>query len=504
MTRNLRYVVPGIILLAGLIGGGTFAEQSGKVRDPAAAGGFYPIEPAELAQTVDELLADAQAPDLKSPLVALIAPHAGYVYSGHVAAQAYSLLKGRDIDRVVVISPCHVESFIGASVYDGDGYATPLGIVKVDRGFADKLAENNPLVFLSDQGHRLGKQGRGEHALEVQLPFLQRTLGEFELVPVVMGDQTYETCRALGTTLAKLIKDRKTLIVASTDLSHFHPYDDAVRLDQKVLDAIDQWDYYSLSRNLASRHWEACGGGPVVATMMASEREGADLAIRLKYANSGDVPRGDRGRVVGYAAVALVEDESLGGTTGAKAFELTPVEKRGLLEIAKRSVEMGVREGRSYEFTPEGHTALLDERGAFVTLNKYGRLRGCIGYIFPIMPLCYTVRDAAANAALRDRRFPPVSVSELPELEYEISVLSPLRRVLDVEQIRVGTHGLVIKKGSQEGLLLPQVAAERQWDRITFLEQTCQKAGLFKDAWKDEDTDIFAFTALVFDEHSAD
>jgi hypothetical protein len=263
----------------------------------------------------------------------------------------------------------------------------------VDQAFAAKLAKASPLIKLSGVGHTPSAE-RPEHALEVQLPFLQRVLGQFQLVPVIMGDQSYDACRALGVALAKLVAGTNTLIVASSDLSHYHTYDEAVRLDHKTLKAIEEYDYFDLSRNLDLRVWEACGGGPIVATMIAAERLGATQAKLLHYANSGDTT-GDHSRVVGYGAVALVK----------------------------------------------------------------------------------------------------------AQLQYEVSVLSPLRRVLDVKEIEVGKHGLVMRHGDQEGLLLPQVPVEEKWNRLTFLEQTCRKAGLPADAWKDPDTDIFMFTALVFGDH---
>jgi len=165
-------------------------------------------------------------------------------------------------------------------------------------------------------------------------------------------------------------------------------------------------------------------------------------------------------------------------------------------------VETAVREGKLYQCSTESE-ALMRERGAFVTLRKKGQLRGCIGYIAPLKPLCLTVRDVAASAAVEDPRFPSVTSAELSELEYEISVLSPLHRVTDIKQIKVGQHGLVMLRGDREGLLLPQVPTEQGWDRKTFLEQTCLKAGLPENAWQDEGTDIFFFTALVFGEHKA-
>ncbi len=460
------------------------------------AGAFYPADPKVLAGAVDGFIARAKPPAIKD-VVAVVVPHAGYVYSGGVAGNAYALVKGRQISRVVVISPSHVDAFPFASVYDGAAYETPLGTIAVDRAFAEQLTEKNSRVKLSNRGHVV-EGNRGEHAIEVQLPFLQRALGRFELVPIVVGDQDYETCRALGTALAKLIRGPETLIVMSSDLSHFHKYDEAVKLDHKTLRAIEEWDYLSMARNFEMRIWEACGGGPIIAGMIAAERLGATKATLLQYANSGDVT-GDRDRVVGYGAIALSKP-SPGSKASGVAFSLTRPQKDELMRLARKSTETAVNERKLYEGPVSSSEVLMQERGAFVTLKKHGALRGCIGYVAPMKPLFDTVREVAALAAVRDTRFPPVSAKELPELEYEISVLSPLRRVLDVKEIEVGRHGLVMKKGSTEGLLLPQVPLEQGWDRTTFLQQTCVKAGLPPGAWKDEDTDIFSFTAVVFGE----
>jgi hypothetical protein len=401
----------------------------------------------------------------------------------------------------VVIAPSHYESFGFSSVYEGDAYVTPLGLVHVDKAFARKLASMSSTLRLSSQGHDATSAG-AEHAIEVQLPWLQRVLGDFELVPVVMGDQSYESSRALGVALAKLIqsenKDGETLIVASSDLSHFHTYGDAVTIDRKTLHALEEWDYFSMSRNFESRIWEACGGAPIVAAMIAAERMGANQAKVIKYANSGDVT-GDHSSVVGYSADVFVKAQ--GSAAAETPFSLSEQEKSELLALARTSVEHAINKDEAYVPTASASDALNRERGAFVTLHESGELRGCIGYTSATKPLYMTVRDTATLAALKDPRFKPVSVSELPKLEYEISVLSPLRRVTDIQQIKVGEHGLLMKNGGFEGLLLPQVPVEQKWDRQKFLEQTCVKAGMSAGCWKDEDTDIFLFTAVVFDEH---
>lgn len=471
-----------------------------KVRTAGVAGSFYPADAKELTAMMDGYLAAAKVVPIEGPIMAVVAPHAGYPYSGPVAGYTYAALKGRKYARVVVIAPSHYEAFDFTSVYDGDAYATPLGTIHVDREFAKRLAGMQSAIRLSERGHT-ARGHDAEHAIEVQLPWLQRVLGEFTLVPVIMGDQSYESSRNLGVSLAKLIAkegEGTTLIVASSDLSHYHSYGDAVKIDHKTLDAIQSWDYFSMSRNFEERVWEACGGAPVVAAMIAAERQGANQAVLLRYANSGDVI-GDKSRVVGYGAVALVKAPKQQALQ--ETFALSQGEKDRLIALARTSVEHAVRERKAYDPPAPSEAALNRESGAFVTLRKAGALRGCIGYTSASKPLYQTVRDTAMLAAFSDPRFQPVQSDEVSKLEYEISVLSPLRRVRDVAQIQVGRHGLLMKNGRSEGLLLPQVPTEQGWDRVKFLEQTCVKAGMNEQCWKDEDTDIFSFTAEVFGEH---
>jgi AmmeMemoRadiSam system protein B/AmmeMemoRadiSam system protein A len=475
------------------------AGDQPKVRQAAVAGSFYPADPKELSAMIDGLLAKVTAPQITDPIIAVVAPHAGYEYSGPVAAYTYAQLKGHMYARVVVIAPTHHVAFDFTSVYEGDAYATPLGNVPVDKVFAQKLVKMSSTMKFSSQGHDPTSAG-GEHAVEVQLPWLQKVLGNFEVVPIVMGDQSYESSRALGVALAKLIKKEggETLVLASSDLSHYHTYDDAVTIDHKTLNALQAWDYFSMSRNFQARVWEACGGAPIVAAMIYAERMGANQARVLKYENSGDVT-GDHSRVVGYSADVFVKANS--GKAEETPFTLSEPEKSELLALARKSVEYVVQEQNPYEPPASTSNTLNQERGAFTTLKESGELRGCIGYTAAAKPLYITVRDTATLAAMRDPRFSPVTASELPKLEYEISVLSPLRRVTDVQQIKVGEHGLLMKNGDSEGLLLPQVPVEQRWDRHTFLEQTCRKAGMLASCWMDEDTDIFSFTAVVFGEH---
>jgi AmmeMemoRadiSam system protein B/AmmeMemoRadiSam system protein A len=475
----------------------------GAARAPMVAGAFYPDNPEELHHMISRLLADAPPQPLDGPVYALVAPHAGYVYSAQIAARSFALIRGHKYKRVVVIAPSHVEPFSFTSIYEGAAYATPLGSVPVDRDFAEKLARTDPSLKVSDVGHG-SHQGRSEHALEVELPFLQEVLGSFKLVPIVMGAGDYDASRALGNALASLIErdpatqEPDTLIVASSDLSHFHSYGEASSIDRKTLAAIGQNDYFSLSVNLEAGVWEACGGAPIMTAMIATERMGAKGRKILAYANSGDVT-GDKTRVVGYGAAAFFRDEKE-KEAPSMSFSLDEKEKAELLAIAKNSVDTAVR-GKKTPPLPAGLSAVLQTpMGAFVTLTKNGELRGCKGFVTPSQSLAEGVRDIAARTALEDTRFPPVEEGELKDLSYEISVLSPFHRVTDLKEIEIGRDGLLIRKDFRQGLLLPQVATEYGFDAAEFVRQTEHKAGLPPGSWKDEDADLFAFSAFVFGE----
>jgi len=412
LRRGARFSVPRrhscrrsalLLLFASLLS--PLACARAQVRPAAVAGAFYPADPTTLAKMVDDFLARATPPAVDGTIQALVSPHAGYEFSGAVAAYGYSLVKGKHYDRVVVIAPSHVDPFSFVSVYNGDAYQTPLGTVPVDKVFCKKIVSGE-LVQLSSRGHIIPGE-RGEHALEDELPFLQRAIGEFKLVPIIMGDQSYEASRQLGLALAREIKGSNTLIVASSDLSHYHPYDEAVKLDHKTLRAIQEWDYLSLSENFERRVWEACGGAPIVTAMIASERLGASEPHLLKYANTGDVT-GDKSHVVGYSSWAFVKPLKA-RAAAAPEFTLSDAEKDALLKLARQSVESAVKERKVFEDVPVRFESFTQERGAFVTLKEHGDLRGCIGSISPVWPLAVTVRNVAAEAAIEDPRFQPVS-----------------------------------------------------------------------------------------------
>ncbi len=269
------------------------------VRPPAVAGMFYPSRAATLKADVQDLLAQAAPPALQGTIVGLIAPHAGYVYSGAVAAYAYRLLAATPVDAVILIGPSHREYFEGVSVFPGDAYRTPLGDMPIDDGLRRRLVAAG--VARTLDGHRT------EHALEVQLPFLQVARGTCPIVPLVMGSQRREDCTALGAAIASTVGTQRVAIVASSDLSHYHPYDEAVTLDHRVVDLVETFDIDELLRRIDEDTVEACGAGPIAAAMIASKQLGANRARVLQYCNSGDVT-GDRGAVVGYLSAAFVRE----------------------------------------------------------------------------------------------------------------------------------------------------------------------------------------------------
>ena len=270
------------------------------VRNAAVAGSFYDVDPENLRREVDFLLNEAKAPKLKGRIRGLVSPHAGYMYSGTVAAAVYRILKGSSYEAVLLVGPSHREYFDGVTIYPGDAYQTPLGQIPINNELRAALVRQFPFIQLSESGHR------AEHCLEVQLPFLQRVLGDFSIVPMIIGKQTKEYCLNLGNAMAAVARKRNVLLVASSDLSHYHPYDEAVRLDQQVISSVEAFDEHELMDRLDDERVEACGGGPVVAVMHASKLLGANRSHVLLYSNSGDVT-GDKSAVVGYCSAAFLQ-----------------------------------------------------------------------------------------------------------------------------------------------------------------------------------------------------
>ncbi len=448
----------------------------------------YHGDPRELAARVDQYLADARQDTLAGDPVALVVPHAGYVYSGPVAAYAYKGIQGKRYDTVVVVGPSHHYPFRGISVVDATSFETPLGSIPIDAKLVAQLRAASPEIVSIPAAHA------DEHSVEVQIPFLQRVLGKFSLVMAVYGNWSPAAEDAFVETLARARKTSRILLVASSDLSHYHDYRTARTLDDLGLGLIAKLDAQGLLQAAQRGECELCGLLPVHLAMGLAERTGARDVRLLHAASSGDTA-GPKDQVVGYAAVAFLPDTK---SASLERGALGSAEKKRLLEIARRTITEFVQSGRVSEIS-ETDPLLQTKSGAFVTIQKNGQLRGCIGNFHSTDPLWRTVIAMAVAACSQDPRFPPMTAAELAQMHLEISVLSPMRKISDINEIEVGRHGLYLVKGFNSGTLLPQVAVDYGWDRMTFLQQTCRKAGLPPDAWK-EGAEIYVYEAQVFGE----
>jgi hypothetical protein len=460
----------------------SFFLFSQEVRKSVLTEGWYPEDPERLSRLLDSFLQTA-AKGISPPqsnIIALIAPHAGYRWSGQVAAYAYSLVQNKDYKTAVIIAPSHRHGFNGCSIYPRGGYQTPFGVAQIDEALASELSKDSGFGFVRE-AHRM------EHAVEIQIPFVQKTLPQAKIVPIIMGYQTKRTIHRLANSLKKVLPSKKALVIASTDLSHMLSKKKANAVDNTTISLIKNFKTADLIRKCERGENIMCGGGPVAATLLYAKNS-ARVDI-LRYADSSQFGSPES-EVVGYLAAAFIENQS------KDEFILTEEEKKELLRLAYSTIKMFVQENKMPDYHTE-NALFLQKRGAFVTLAKNGQLRGCIGFTEPYLPLYQTVMQAAVYAACQDNRFLPVSPDEIDDLRVEISVLTPLRKIKTPSLLSVGKHGLVISKNGKKGLLLPQVAVENNWSRETFLEQTCLKAGLSRNAWK-TGADLFVFEAIVF------
>ncbi len=470
----------------------------GRVRPAAVAGSWYPDDPDELAAMMDEMLAAVEPVDGEP--TGLIVPHAGYVFSGPVAAYGFKQLEQGEYDVAVIVASDHQSPLSDPiSVWAEGGFETPLGVVPVDVELAQALVAADSRITFDPAAHE------NEHPIEIELPFLQRVCPGCSIVPVLMGTDDEETVQVLADALLTVLPGRRAVVIASSDLSHYPAYDDALVVDGATLGAIETGDPVRVREtidglmaagfpNLATC---ACGEGAILVTMRVAQELGTDTVTVLRYANSGDSPYGDQGQVVGYGAVMLWRYEPP---------DLTEARREELLALARTTIEEYLETDRVPDYETDD-PVLARRSGVFVTLKEGGdpstglraSLRGCIGHTRADQPLYQVVQQMAVAAATGDPRFPPLTTEELSNITVEISVLSPFHRMTDVEQVQVGTHGLMIFQDGRQGLLLPQVPVEQGWDRDAFLENLCLKAGLPPDCWTGRPT-LYAFTAVVFGE----
>lgn len=475
------------------------------IRPAAVSGSFYPSDPQTLKLAVEQFLEDSPEISVEKP-IGLIVPHAGYIYSGQICADAYRQIMGRSYDVVVVLGTNHTTAgFSGISLGEYDFYRTPLGDIPVDESIISALLSENSDCVRSRTVHI------GEHSIEIQLPFIQTLLPNARIVPAIIYPPDYEMCLRFGRTLAKVLKNRQALIVISSDLSHYPNYDNAVKADSltlKTIAGLDPSRVSSLMRNLDAPGLDtrACGEAGILAGITAAKSLGATRAVVASYANSGDVLIGDKSRVVGYGAVILSSGNSPNDTKAlnrplapSKAEPLQNSEKKILLQFARKSI-LRYLTTQTLPLPRNFPSRMMFPQGAFVTLKKDGDLRGCIGHLMPNSELGLTVGAMALQAAFNDRRFAPVKLEELGNLEIEISVLTPMIPISSPEEIVVGRDGVLLSKSGTSAVFLPQVAPENSWDRTEMLENLCRKGGLPADCWE-KGAQFQVFQADVFSEH---
>ena len=488
------------------------SQMTGPVRPAAVAGLFYPADPNTLSNLIDGFLARANPPPV-GHVRALICPHAGYEFSGPVAAFSYKLLAGRDdIRTVIVIGPTHYAEMMGAYVTPAGAYVTPLGTVPISPK-AKALAKAKP--FVAGQTYRVYRPewwrqspqtppafGQDtpetwEHSVENQIPFLQKVLKNFQLVPITVGQtDPAELADAINAQL-----DDNTLIVVSTDLSHFYPYEQAKVLDGRFIKAV-----YDLDIDRAENQ-EACGKVGVLALMHLAKRKGWQPQL-LDYRNSGDTS-GDKSRVVGYAAIAFCSQAATTEKTEKSQvtdMNLPNPERKFLLDLARKTIKQVAATGTLPPANPAGLSPRLTEpKGCFVTLTEGGQLRGCIGHIFPQEPLYQAVMDCARSAALEDPRFAPVRAGEVDKLQIEISVLTVPQPLAFsswqdlLSKLQPNRDGVVLKIGPYMATYLPQVW-EQIPDKEEFMTSLAEKAGCRGDAWKTPGAEVRIYHVEAFKE----
>jgi len=469
-----------------------------ELREAQFAGQFYPDNKPELTKQLATLFEGAKSLTnsfaKKQMLQAIIVPHAGYIFSGEVAASAYlQIPDNTNYKRVFVLASSHRYSFNGAAVYCTGNYKTPLGEIKVDTQLTKDLLKLSELFIEHNEAHE------SEHSLEVQLPFLQHKLGNnFLLVPIILGTHDAETCKKIATKLKQWFTP-ENLWVISTDFSHYPEYENACKVDELTAIAICSNQPERLQsvlrenksikiNNLAT---SLCGWTSVLTLLYITENREYTFE-KILYQNSGDSKKyGNKNRVVGYWSIAVYENK--------KAFNITDEEKKELLEKAHTAISTYVNTGEKGKLLPPKSSGIVNEiTGAFVSIYIEGKLRGCIGGFAQKKTLNDLVQDMAVSAS-HDRRFTAVQPEELENMELEISVLSPLKRINSPSEIELEKHGIYIKDGISSGTFLPQVATKTGWNVEEFLGHCSRdKAGLGWNGWKT--AEIYTYEAVVFRE----
>lgn len=497
------------------------------VWEPQVAGRFYPGNETALRDQISGFFKTIPKLFLNGRPVALISPHAGYQYSGQVAAYGYNALKDTNFTRVVILSPNHFRSgkrFRGASILKIKNFKTPLGIIPVDQEACNQLldySKNMPVDSPQKVSPLFGAyEGayQGEHSLETQLPFLQMSLRSFQLVPIMIGILIDDDFDRIAEAIRPLL-DEKTLLVVSSDFTHYGegynyvPFRRDVEknitaLDHGAFEKIRARDFQGLKQYRKETGINACGIMPILLLLkLLPDNVSGEI---LNYDTSGH-QNNNYSYSVSYASILFTKpEETKSGLIMPKEemrnteqLFLTTEEKSVLLSLARNTLETFIKTGNlpkldriNSQLTPK----LKEKYGVFVTLKKYGELRGCIGHLLPKAPLFQGVVENIIHSSSHDGRFNPVEAKEVSDITIEISVLSKPKRIPESDKFNVGKEGILIRKGPFSAVFLPQVAVEQGWNRAETLCHLCQKAGLSRDAWKEKDMEFYVFTADVFRE----
>lgn len=471
------------------------------VRRAAVAGTFYPDNKTKLEEMIAGFYKCFSAKENYKNIAAVIVPHAGYVFSGEVAAGAFAEINPENIyDNIFIIGPSHQVYMDGASINNKDDYyETPLGQIKVDTEFACKLIADNPCFSYNPKAHG------AEHALEVQLPLMQYHFKHMSpIVPIVIGTQSFEVIRQIAEALNPYFNE-KNLFVISSDFSHYPSYDNANKADKRTGEAILKGNVKDFIDALVKNHEEnltnlstsACGQSAIAVLLLITEGDNNIKIEHVMYRNSGDSEYGGKDKVVGYHSFVFVREK----TSGYKdEFTLSEAEKQTLLHIARHAIKNRFTDNDTPLCDPTRLTDKLKMKcGAFVTLHEDRRLKGCIGHFGSDLPLYQTVAEMAASAAFGDPRFQPLEEHELSKVDIEISVLSPLRKIKDIDQFHYGKQGIFMEKDGRTGTFLPQVAQDTNWTKDEFLGHCARdKAGIGWDGWKT--ANLYTYDAVVFGE----
>lgn len=460
------------------------------MRKPSVAGSFYKADASKLKKQVQHYLSLVHPFDLNGEVQALIVPHAGYIYSGEVAASAYQQLNGNSFKNVFLIGTSHKKQFPGAAIYNGEAFEMPMGKVSVNVEITDKLINASSLFQDDELMHT------DEHSLEVQLPFLQSVLGEsFSIVPILLGTNNPDDCKLIASHL-KPYFNSDNLFVISTDFSHYPNAVDAFREDENTADAIISNDPQVLLEVLSKHKTNnvqgfltgLCGWSAVLILMYLSADCPDSNYHHILYQNSGDKGQKDTSRVVGYHAIALTQQK--------KVFTLDKVEKETLLRLCHHALykHWGIED----DYTLNDYTRVLDAQvGAFVSVYVQNELRGCIGHMISQKPLYEMVQILAVDAAFYDSRFPKIKQEERDDVQFEISVLTPMQRVMGSDEVELGKHGIFIKKDLQSGTFLPQVGARNNWTVEEFLGYCSRdKAKIGWEGWRE--AELYTYEAIIF------